>query len=706
MISNKDYRFKKRETTLISPGNAKLIWSDTNNKFLPWINCNSFCMFRKKFRIDFVPVNAKFKVMVDSKMCLYINGKFVKRTLYSGLISARIYDEIDITSYIVPGENTIAILALHYGYDTVYSQNDRPGLLYECRISSEKGEFLDIVSDNTTKAKICDAYDRFAPKISNNGGCIEIFDNRRYDDSWIYGDFDDSDWHSAAEDTYEFPSSSHTKRMTDAIVEKVHNAKAIISGSTFFESGKEGIFERITEEVETCRFNDMYVVGSSCEIPPCDIGKISYVVVKFGKVRRGRIVIDCDGFSGDILDVIYGDSFENGIFKISGIASFTLKNGKNMLETRFDDCIFQYVMIIARNHVKTVKLNDVSMIADRYNFEYFMDFSSDNESLNNIFETVKSSIKNLYMAETVNYKGCEPYWNLSENRWGNLAYSIISGDDVHLKRNIIKYAELIDERGYRKSVFSQNKAGKMVLDSLVWISSFGDLVDLTDETYLFERYLNRIVSTLRWITNFEDSDGLITGIDTPKFSSTVINGIYLQTIENVIKITKRIDAITEYNYYKAKHKNLLKLLKEKLWNEEKGLYCDGLYENQPVDSFTQDANGIAILAFHEKNERRINSIIKNAFENKNICVTNMECFVKAMLKADRPDIVNEQLKTRMSANAMGIFLIEGLIGLDMYNVKDGTVKPFVRDGVDFKAKIKTRFRTIEIEVKNSKYKIR
>ena len=475
MISNKDYRFKKREISLLSPGRAKLIWSDTNNKFLPWINCNSFCMFRKKFKVDFVPVNGKLKVMADSKLCLYINGKFVKRTLYSGLVSARIYDELDITKYIVPGENIIAILALHYGYDTVYCQNDRPGLLYECRLVSEKGEIFEVVSDNTTKAKICDAYDRFAPKISDNGGCIEIFDNRRYDENWIYADYDDSNWHSTAEDIYEFPSSSHTKRMTDSLVEKLHNAKAIISGSTLFESRKDGIFERISEEVETCRFNDMYVVGSSCEIPPCDIGKMSYVVVKFGKMRRGRVVINCTGFSGDVVDVVYGESFDNGIFKISGIASFTLKNGENILETRFDDCIFQYVMLISRNHVKTIKLNDVSMIADRYNFEYFMDFSSENESLSNLFETVKSSIKNLYMTETVDYKGCQPYWNLSENRWGNLAYSIISGDDVHLKRNIIKYAELIDERGYRKSVFSQNKASKMILDYLVWISSFGEI---------------------------------------------------------------------------------------------------------------------------------------------------------------------------------------------------------------------------------------
>ena len=676
MISNRDYRFKKRETNLIYPTEAKLIWSDTNNKYQPWKNCNSFCLFRRTFKLDFQATSAKLRILVDSKMCLYINGKFVKRALYSGLNSARIYDEIDATNYLVAGYNVIAILALHYGYDTVYCQNDRPGLLYDLKITGEKGEVLTVASDKKTKAKICDAYDRFAPKISNNGGCVEIFDNRRFDEAWIDLDYDDSLWRSAAEETIEFPASVHTKRMTDKLIEKRHTAKTIISGSVSVESQKEGIFDRITEEIEMCRFNDMYVMGSSCEIKPCETGKMSYVVIKFGKVRRGRIVIDCEGFSSDVIDVVYGTDFVNGTFKMCGLASFTLKNGRNILQTYFDDYIFQYVMLIVRNHVQTVKINSVDMIADRYDFDCFMEFSSDDAKLNEIFENIKSGIKNLYMTETVDYDGCEPKWHLREDRWKNIAYSIISGDDVHLKRNIIKYAELIDEKGYRKKVFSHNKAAALARDSLVWISAFGDLVDLTDETYLFERYINRIVSTLRWLTNFENEDGMLTGLDAPDFTPSAINCMYLLTIENVVKITKRIDAIQEYTYYRAKHKNLLRLMKNKLWDEKNGMYCDGLLNGVPVDSCSQFANALAILALHEKSERKIQTIVKNCFENKELNIKHYENFVKAMLKAGRPDIVYKQLERGMNTEAYGVFLVEGLLGLDMSNVKESAVNPY------------------------------
>ena len=69
-------------------------------------------------------------------------------------------------------------------------------------------------------------------------------------------------------------------------------------------------------------------------------------------------------------------------------------------------------------------------------------------------------------------------------------------------------------------------------------------------------------------------------------------------------------------------------------------------------------------------------------------------------------MIYQQLKKGMNAEAQGVFLVEGILGLDMGNVKEGMVKPWVPENISFKARIKTRFRTIEIEAKNSKFKVR
>ena len=93
MLSNSDYRFKKRDNMyLIAKETVGFIWADECSSFMPWKNLNSYCMFRRSFDVTDNVSNAKIRVMADCKMCLYINGEYVKRSLYSGLNSARIYD--------------------------------------------------------------------------------------------------------------------------------------------------------------------------------------------------------------------------------------------------------------------------------------------------------------------------------------------------------------------------------------------------------------------------------------------------------------------------------------------------------------------------------------------------------------------------------------------------------------------------------------
>lgn len=707
MLSNKDYRFKTGyKHYFIQPTEARFIWADIDFDRMPWQNINSYCMFRRTFDLESICINGKIKTMVDSKLCLYVNGSFVKRTLFSGVNSARIYDETDITKYLVKGKNVIAIMALHYGYDTIYSQSDAPGVFFSLNMVLNNDKTVTVNSDRMTRSKICESFDKFAPKINLNGGCVEIFDNRKTDENWKEIEYDDSLWGNSRERVFEFPSSITKKRITDKKTEKKHLGKVILSASTLKESDKTDLYEKITEELELLHFNNMYMPGTKCEIKPTEIGTSSYIVVRFGKERRGRISLDIDGIGGEKIDVIYGNNFEDGEFEICGISEFVLKNGNNKLESFFDDYVFRYVMLIVRNHIKTVNINSVDMIADKYEFDSFMEFETDMPELSDMFNNITTSIKNLYMTETMYYKGLEPVWHLSSARWQNLAFSIIAGDDSHFKRNIIKFSELIYEKGYRKKIFSHYETRLMVEDSLTWISSFGDLYDLTEDSYLFEQNINKITSLMKWISGFENEDGLLCDIGKDGLCSTTLNCTYVMSIKNLVKLTKISGAIYEYTYYRNKLKDIVKTMKLKMFCEEKGVYSDGLINGIQMESYSNDANALAILSLHEKGERRIKTIVKNAFRELDDSFCFPASVVKALLKAGDIDTAYKVARKKIGAGAEGVFLIEGVLGLDTENLKDSEINVYIPENVSIKAKLKTNYRTYEIETKNTKIRVK
>ena len=102
---------------------AKWIWdiADTQNK-------DEYVEFFKRIELN---ANKKtvMHISCDGDYTLFINGKFVASNQYGDFEHYKIYDELDVSKFVKDGENTVAILVWHSGFNTSRYIVGMPGLM-------------------------------------------------------------------------------------------------------------------------------------------------------------------------------------------------------------------------------------------------------------------------------------------------------------------------------------------------------------------------------------------------------------------------------------------------------------------------------------------------------------------------------------------------------------------------------------------------
>lgn len=181
--------------TYSQPWTGKWIWQAADGPENTWM------CFRKTFTIDNLPSKTIANIAVDSKYWFWINGNLV---IFEGGLkrgptpSDNYYDQVDISSYLVEGKNTIAILVWYFG---------KPGFSH---ISSGKGglffEFNTgdsfIISDSTWKIKVHPAYESTGDPLPNYRlpeSNIRFNAENDFPEDWTSPNFNDSLWSSPVE---------------------------------------------------------------------------------------------------------------------------------------------------------------------------------------------------------------------------------------------------------------------------------------------------------------------------------------------------------------------------------------------------------------------------------------------------------------------------------------------------------------------------
>ncbi len=120
----------------------------------------------------------------DGDYTLFINGKYVASNQYGDYEWYKSYDNIDITSYLQKGKNSVAILVWHFGVDTQRYIKAQAGLIFELQ---SQGKVL-LASDENTCARYSKTYKQGLRKsITPQLGFSFSYDSTQEDDWTVSG---------------------------------------------------------------------------------------------------------------------------------------------------------------------------------------------------------------------------------------------------------------------------------------------------------------------------------------------------------------------------------------------------------------------------------------------------------------------------------------------------------------------------------------
>jgi len=181
---------------------------------------NSWVAFRKELQIAQVPATVIANISADSKYWMWINGELAvfegsvargpspskpwnrKKEMWKDPAETKPsntwYEEVDITSYLKPGENTIAVLAWYWGREThkgTHIDSGKGGFIFQADFNGKK-----LISDKSWKVKANPAYALNSGEPDKSIVQYNVkYDARNEMGDWTSPDFADADWNAATE---------------------------------------------------------------------------------------------------------------------------------------------------------------------------------------------------------------------------------------------------------------------------------------------------------------------------------------------------------------------------------------------------------------------------------------------------------------------------------------------------------------------------
>ena len=159
---------------------------------------NMWFQARKTLQVEGPVQRARIAITADTVYELYVNGRFVSDGPVRAFPDHYRYDPLDVSRFLRPGTNVIAVRVHHWGRDTAKSIAVEPGLLAVVEWVDGAGAHR-LGTDRSWKIRLDPAHDPRSPIVSAHLGFEEHYDARRECPSWMTEDSVVATWGDARE---------------------------------------------------------------------------------------------------------------------------------------------------------------------------------------------------------------------------------------------------------------------------------------------------------------------------------------------------------------------------------------------------------------------------------------------------------------------------------------------------------------------------
>ncbi len=507
---------------------------------------NRHTLFRKKITLS-TPKCAILKITADDRYRLFINGKFVTEGPSPSYPNAYYYNELDVSNYLVDGENTLTIHTYYQGLiNRAWISGDLRSMLW---LSLEVDGHTAAVSDESFA---CTTHSGFSERgiIAKGTAFIECYDSRCPEDKFFECDFDHEAWMPAAV----FKHADYT----------------LIKQPT-----RQLVFEPLVPK----------------SIQPADSG----MIIDFGRETAGYLSIRAKGNSGDALILRYGEELNEDKtvrFEMRSNCRYEEKwilSGNDDTLYQFDYRGYRYLQIIKPDNVE---ISHVSMIARHYPYSEKFVYNTKNEQIKSILRLCADTIRYGTQEVFIDCPTREKGQYLGDLSVSGRAQTILTGDTAMIKKAILDFCHSSFICPGLMSVSTASKMQEIADYSLqlpalaVWVYSFDEDIEFLREiepyvTSLYE-YMKAYETEDCLIADFCDKwnlvdwpdnlrDGYSFELTNPpsKGMHNVINAFWCGFLQAVDELYTILNIPKTKKTQKAKD-----AFKKTFYSEKSGLFCD------------------------------------------------------------------------------------------------------------------------------------
>ena len=502
----------------------------------------------------------KLRISVCGDYTLFVNGNFVASNQYGDFEHYKIYDELDITDFLVKGENKVCFLVWYFGKSGMRFLTETAGLLYEI----ENNSVVIANSSEKTLSRKSKAFISGLKKfVSTQLGYGFTYDATK-EDEWLCGNADGFSKSFVIE-----KDVSLFKRPI-----KKHNVGNIVKGN-------------IT------KLENSYLIDLGEEI--VGLCSLSFVTDK-----------------KQTLTVSYGELLENGhVKRLVGTRdfsfSYTAKEGKNEYTNYMFRLACRYIEIESES---PIDIEYVGIVPLTYSVkEKKVQFK--NELDKKIYDICLNTLKLCMMEHYVDCPWREQCLYAFDAKNQMLAgYIAFEDGNFEYARANLKLMSKDDRKDKLLSIcFPSGDDLTIPSFSLFYIMAVKEYVDFSGDISLAEEVIDKMESILSAFTdNMED--GLIcrfTGanhwnfydwteytkgtlfISEEKRPDFLINALMIVALKNFDYICKKLSRV---NIFENISKEISEKTKKKFYNEKTGMFYILNSDEKP----TELANSLAIIA--------------------------------------------------------------------------------------------------------------
>lgn len=645
--------------------NANWIWQ----KGQP-IEDNILLCARKTFNLDNKPDSSMLYITADSEYTLWVNGDYLGRGPARCAAHHQSYDILDISQKLKKGKNVIAIRVHHTEYTVSYVDKSRPGLLFQLEIP-QNNKIRYINSDSKVKVRNELGWNRETPQVNgSNTAMVENFDFRKSAVNWELTDFDDSEWELAGLVKQKWWPPRKDNIQNYALMTPWHRLvprdipyleEKMRPVTKVFEVGEcdefslasidkvleqlpiLGVVQHQVEPLKHCKIENLEGFLKQKEnlvvknFKPTNLYnnepfRSSWIVFDMGETLLGYPSLQIDAPKGTTVDITYATVLMDGRFNPALIApnfgdEITLAgSGKTKWEAE-DLRTFRYIGLLISGTDKPVTISYAGVRQTYYPFKDYDPINLGDTILNKLAVATGKTIKIItYDAYTDNYRERRQY--IQTGFYAALGGYSMFGDPYLMRRCLLQ----ISQDQFADGFFPMHAPGRPksgILEAdLMWHMGLYDYYMFSGDEETTKGLLKNLKSNLVALEEIQNSKGLFENPPKPYWIdhanidrrgiNFTLNGWYAIALEKDAKLFRLFGDTKEADKCLKKAQLIRTYLKDRFWNQNKGLFVETEIDGNQSGLYDEITNGVAlILGISDASQTKsiVNKIMHNDEEH-------------------------------------------------------------------------------------------